>query len=180
MNFAVASTNRRFELSQFDAAPAREVGVEVQNLDRKVDLINDALAGRLLPDPKFEVVEVVVRFASVLVMNVLAFAKRPTKRLFHDQLVFEASLSPTHPDSHIAGRVEVAVGVYGTPRTTGVSAGATTKSLLLLPPVALSILPHAGAVVRRFATGLALKSRHWFIVHVGQLLQMPMLVKEIA
>ncbi len=178
MHLAVGSIDWRFEFSQLDAALSREFGVEVQNLDREVDFVDDTLTSGMVFRPKFEIIGLVVGSITVFVVHGFAFAKRTAEHLFHHKPMLETFFPAGKINSHVPSGVEMSLWVDRTPRAPFEAARLAAKFLLHVVARRPTVFQFAQISVSGFAAELALKSRHWFAVHTEQLYQHRRLVKE--
>lgn len=97
---------------QHNLSGADELRVKPKYLQRKDNLVDDALSGRLLLGPKLKVARFVVGAIPVLVVDVLALAQRAAKHLFHNHLMLE-SLDPVSEVNPHVTRIRSDVPFFG-------------------------------------------------------------------
>lgn len=167
-----------FNVAQLDTGLPSELGVQTQYLDRKGDLVDHALAGRLHLAPQFQIFWPVVEAITVFVVNVLTLAQVAAKYLCHDYAVFKRLTASPQMQATVSSRVHVTSRVYGAPTASFVAALSRTKTLLVVVVAMLSVSGLAKLANARFTTEFALKRRWGSAVHVALLASVPILVKE--
>lgn len=104
-----------FNRSQFDSCGSGEVRVQAQYVNRELDFIDDALAGRLVSSPKFEIFYAVVVLIAVPVMYAFVVSKQSAQRFFHNVAVFKFFASAADAYAQVARRMRVPVFVNRSP-----------------------------------------------------------------
>ena len=164
---------------QLVTSGSAELGVQSQYLDGERHFVDDALAGRLLLAPKFEITWSVVKSVSIFMMDVFKWVQSATKHFSHDQAMFERFGTAANVNADVPGRMDMPFRIYWAPFTSFISTCFGTKPRAHVEAaVPSSVCVVNPSALRRFATQLTLKSRWVVPVHLSHWTQCGSLVKE--
>jgi hypothetical protein len=157
-----------------------ELGIQGQHLDGEGNLVDYALAGRLLLRPQFQIAWSVVVSIAVLVVHVFMFFERTFESLRHQYAMLVGFFTVSIMQPSISRRMQVAVFVNRSTTSTFPPAFLRAKFLLFVVARVSAVFSSAQVTFLDFAAQLALKRRWRFMVHVRQLHEWPTTVKEIV
>ncbi len=110
------------QVNQHNASRFGELRIGPEHVDREGDFVDDALAGRLLGRPQFEIGRVGVVPIAVSMVDVFALDQRATKHFLHDDAVLVQLHTAAFMKSTVAGRNEISVLGYRTPFAAKIAA----------------------------------------------------------
>ena len=154
-----------FHLSQFVDGRSAEIGVLGQYLDSELHLVDNTLPRRLVFNPQFKVIEIVIKAVAVFVMNVFVFSKWAAENLFHKYAVLQNFFAAAQVKPSVSGRMNVAFFGNRAPSAALPSALFAAKFLLHVVARMSAILGSTKVSLARFAAQLAFESRSGFLVH---------------
>jgi hypothetical protein len=156
-------------MTQFVASSFGELGVQSQYLDGELHLVDDALAGWLIPGPKLKIRNIIESSVAIFVMNRLYGCQRAAEMFRHYVAVLRdfSATSKMQPD--VARLLNVAFGVDRSPRTSFPAAFLAAEFLLHVVAGMATVFGSAKLPIAGFAAQFTLKCRSGLLVHIGLL-----------
>lgn len=152
--------------AQFVAGDSTKLGVSSQQVDGELYLVRDTLSVRLVPGPKFQIFNDVVRAVSVFVVNTFVFCQRASEIGRHYIAMLQSLLATALMNFNVSGGVKVPIWINGPPSSALPATFFAAKFLSFIVGTARPtvFVAHKSALFG-YATQLALKCRHWFFTH---------------